>query len=68
MLAVESGTIDDRADRHLSRFPLSLDEQGYTDLIDEYRQVFDRTLEIKAESEERLAAAECGRQQSDDYL
>lgn len=58
LLAVDSGTIDKRTDRHLSRFPLSLDEQGYSDLIKEYRRLFHRTLDIKAASEERLASSQ----------
>jgi hypothetical protein len=53
--AVQTGTIDARTDRHLSRFPLHLDEEGYLDLIGEHNRVFHRTLEIKAESEERQA-------------
>lgn len=57
LLAVATGTIDERSDRHLSRFPLSLDEQGYEELIDEYRQAFCRTLEIQSESKERLEAS-----------
>jgi predicted ArsR family transcriptional regulator len=54
LMAVEAGTIDERPDRHLSRFPLCLDEQGYEDLNEDYGQRFYRTLEIKAESEDRL--------------
>lgn len=51
--AVEAGTIDTRTDRHLSRFPLRLDEEGYLDLVSEHNQVFHRTLKIAAESKER---------------
>lgn len=52
--AIESRSIDERPDRHLSRFPLHLDEQGYLDLIEDFNRLFYRTQEIKAESEERL--------------
>jgi len=57
VMAVEAGTIDERSDRQCSRFPLRLDDQGYSDLIDEYGQAFHRTLEIQAESEGRLTAS-----------
>jgi predicted transcriptional regulator len=52
-MAVEAGTIDARTDRHLSRFPLRLDEEGYLDLVSEHNQVFHRTLKIATESRER---------------
>jgi len=52
--AVETGTIDVRSDRHLSRFPLYLDETGYSDLVEEHNRAFHRTIEIAGESEERL--------------
>ena len=58
MMAIEAGTIDERTDRHFSRFPLCLDDRGYEDLIEDYSRAFHRTLEIKAESEDRLAASE----------
>jgi len=51
--AVEGRTIDERTDRHLSRFPLRLDEEGYLDLVGEHNQVFHRTMEIAAESKDR---------------
>ena len=56
-MAVEGGTIDTRTDRHLTRFPLHLDEQGYLDLLGEHAQVFHRTREIAAESRKRTAAS-----------
>ena len=57
LMAVEAGTIDERTDRHLSRFPLCLDEQGYEDLNEDYTGRFHRTLERQAESEDRLASS-----------
>jgi hypothetical protein len=54
LVALESGTIDQRTDRHLSRFPLRLDEEGYQAVITNYRDVFHRTREIQAESDDRL--------------
>jgi hypothetical protein len=57
LMAVEAGTIDERTDRNLSRFPLCLDEQGYGELHREYSQAFHRTLELKADSCDRLTAS-----------
>ena len=53
--AIHAGTIDERVDRHLSRFPLHLDEEGYFDLVGEHNRLFNQTLEIAAESRERQA-------------
>jgi predicted transcriptional regulator len=53
-LALETGTIDTRPDRHLSRFPLTLDERGYSELVEEHNRVFHRTVEIADESKIRL--------------
>lgn len=57
LMAVVTRTIDQRTDRHLTRSPLRLDEEGYADLIEEYRTAFHEIAEIKSESEERLAAS-----------
>jgi predicted transcriptional regulator len=56
-MAVEAGTIDERTDRHLSRFPLRLDEEGYLELVREQNEVFHRTLEIAAASKNRRVAS-----------
>jgi hypothetical protein len=53
MHAVEAGTIDERTDRHLTRVPLHLDEQGIGELFVEHDRGYYRTLEIAAESDER---------------
>ena len=57
VMAVETGAIDERSDRQCSRFSLRLDDQGYGDLIDDSARAFHRTLEIRTESEDRLAAS-----------
>jgi DNA-binding MarR family transcriptional regulator len=57
VMAVETGSIDERSDRQCSRFSLRLDDQGYGDLIDDYSRAFHRTLEIRTESEDRLSAS-----------
>ncbi|HEX6457099.1 MAG TPA: winged helix-turn-helix domain-containing protein [Solirubrobacterales bacterium] len=51
--ALESGSLDERTDRHLSRTPLQLDEQGYLDLVADQDRALERSLEIQAESDER---------------
>lgn len=53
--AVEAGTIDERIDRHLTRYPLLLDEQGYQDLFQTHEAAFERTKEIQAEALDRMA-------------
>jgi len=51
--AVESKTIDERTDRHLTRFPLVLDEPAIRDLFAEHNRVYYRTKQIQEESESR---------------
>lgn len=53
--AVEAGTIDERPDRHLTRFPMNLDEQGFQELVEEHDRVFRRSQEIQREADERLS-------------
>lgn len=52
--ALEVGTLDKRADSHLSHTPMNLDKQGWDDLRDELDRVLERSLEIKAEAMMRL--------------
>ncbi len=44
----------DRADSHLTRSRLTLDEQGWKELADVLKALVDRTEKIGAESERRL--------------
>ncbi len=53
LLAVESQSIDERPDRHLTRVPMGLDEQGLADLFAEHNRIFYRTQQIQAESDRR---------------
>ena len=53
--AVQKGTFDELDDRHLSRTPLVVDKQGWTDVSSLLVETLDRVLEIQAESSERLA-------------
>jgi DNA-binding transcriptional ArsR family regulator len=53
--ATKSGTFDARDDRHLSRTPLVVDEQGWGELCELLTDAFERALDIEAESASRLA-------------
>jgi DNA-binding transcriptional ArsR family regulator len=53
--ALGADTFDSRADRHLSRTPLILDEQGWGDIATILAEALDRVLEVQAESASRLA-------------
>ena len=52
-VAVESKAIDERVDRHLTRFPLLLDPQGMSELFALHNDVFFRTRHIQANSDSR---------------
>lgn len=53
--ASKAGTLDEVDDIHLSRTPMVLDEQGWTDVADLLNGSLDRLLEIQAEASKRLA-------------
>jgi hypothetical protein len=53
--AAQSGTLDELEDRHLSRTPMVVDQQGWKDVADLLIETLDRVLEIQAEANERLA-------------
>jgi DNA-binding transcriptional ArsR family regulator len=54
-IAFEAGTFDRRLDRHLSRVPLVLDEEGWKELSDFMGEGLDTILEIQTRSAERLS-------------
>lgn len=53
--AFDAGTFDRRTDRHLSRVPLVLDEEGWGELTELMADGLEAILEIQARSAERLA-------------
>jgi DNA-binding transcriptional ArsR family regulator len=53
--AIEGGTFESRTDRHLSRYPLVLDEQGWEELSEILKGLFEETVRIESESADRLA-------------
>ncbi len=54
--ASKSGTLDEVEDLHLSRTPMVVDKQGWTDVSSLLRGTLDRVLEIQTEASERIAA------------
>lgn len=52
---VESGAFDARADRHVSRVPLMLDEEAWQELAERLDELLERALELRAESAGRAA-------------
>ncbi len=53
--AVKAGTLDEPDDRHLSRTPMVVDQQGWDEVSKLLSEALDRVLEIQAESQGRLA-------------
>jgi len=53
--AVKKGTFENQADRHLSRAPLRLDEQGWKELNELLAKTLARSEDIEARSAKRLA-------------
>jgi DNA-binding transcriptional ArsR family regulator len=52
--ALEAGTLVERADHHLTRVPLRVDEQGWSELTEAYMALYERVYEIQTASAERL--------------
>jgi DNA-binding transcriptional ArsR family regulator len=53
--ALDTGTMDELEDRHLSRTPMVVDKKGWEDTVEALANTLDRLLEIQAEAGERLA-------------
>jgi AcrR family transcriptional regulator len=54
-LALETGTFDDRLDRHLTRMPLLVDEQGWRQLAAIHARALNESIEVQTEATERLS-------------
>jgi DNA-binding transcriptional ArsR family regulator len=52
--ALTAGTIDARPDSHVTRTPLTLDDEGWSDLASLLAETVEKALEIQAESQARL--------------
>lgn len=55
-VALNAGTFDRRGDRHLSRVPMVLDEQGWRAVSELLDQTLDAVLEHQANAAERIAS------------
>lgn len=53
--ALAAGTYDARSDRHLSRTPLLLDEEGWRELVAIQAEALQATLDVQAACAERLS-------------
>ncbi|HET6997694.1 MAG TPA: winged helix-turn-helix domain-containing protein [Solirubrobacterales bacterium] len=53
--ALVSGTIDARTDSHISRTPLTLDDQGWSDITSLLADTLDKAIEIQEEAATRLS-------------
>jgi hypothetical protein len=52
--ALDTGTLDELEDRHLSRTPMVVDKKAWADTTELLAGTLDRLLEIQAEASERL--------------
>jgi len=52
--ALTAGTIDARPDSHVSRTPLTLDDQGWSDIASLLTETLEKALEIQDEAASRL--------------
>lgn len=52
--ALRAGTLNSRSDNHLTWIPMELDERGWSELKDTLERLRLRSLEVEAESTERL--------------
>jgi hypothetical protein len=53
--ALAAGTFDARGDRHLSRTPMLVDEEGWRELVEIHATALKATLEVQAASAERMS-------------
>jgi DNA-binding transcriptional ArsR family regulator len=53
--AIDSGSLGQRADHHLTRLPVQVDEEGWRELSDLHAEMFQRTMEIEATSAARMS-------------
>jgi DNA-binding transcriptional ArsR family regulator len=56
--ASKSGTLEEVEDIHLSRTPMVVDKQGWSEVSTLLKSTLDSLLKIQAEASERIAAAE----------
>ena len=52
--AIQSGVLVERAEHHLTRVPLRVDELGWSELAEAYMELYERVYEIQADAAKRL--------------
>jgi DNA-binding transcriptional ArsR family regulator len=52
--AITAGTMADRTDMHLTRVPLRVDEQGWSEITEAYMALYERVYDIQADAARRL--------------
>jgi DNA-binding transcriptional ArsR family regulator len=56
--AMDQHTIDVRTNRWIMRVPMVVDEEGFAELAELHSELYERTLDIQARSDERRAGTE----------
>jgi DNA-binding transcriptional ArsR family regulator len=52
--AIEDGTLLGRTDNHLTRLAMHVDEEGWQEMTDAYMGLYERVMEIRAASADRI--------------
>src|ERR1700754_88238 len=52
--AIQSGVLVERPEHHLTRVPLRVDDEGWSELSEAYMELYERVYEIQAEAAARL--------------
>ena len=53
--AIESASLGQRPDHHVTRLPVQVDEEGWRELSELHTEMFQRTIEIEAASAKRMS-------------
>jgi DNA-binding transcriptional ArsR family regulator len=56
--AIDEHTFDQRSNRYLVRVPMFLDDEGFDELAALHAEMYERTMDIQARSDERRAGSE----------
>jgi DNA-binding transcriptional ArsR family regulator len=51
--SIQAGILDQRVDRHLTRTPFQVDQEGWRELVQIHLEAFHRSMEVQARSDER---------------
>jgi DNA-binding transcriptional ArsR family regulator len=54
-ISLDATTFGRRSDHHLSRVPVTIDEEGWKEIRDIYAEALQRTLDVQTASSERMA-------------